>query len=105
MNKGDLVLVSFPFTNLTGEKFRPAVVLFETTHDITACFITTQIDLKETTDILIKANLNNGLKFDSIIRTSKIATIDKRLAKGLLGTLNQSEIDLLNIQLRKLLTI
>jgi mRNA interferase MazF len=105
VNKGDIVLVSFPFTNLIGEKFRPAVVLFETTHDLTACFITTQIDLIEHTDILIKSNSNNGLKFDSIIRTSKIATIDKRLAKGLLGTLNQSEIDLLNIQLRKLLVI
>jgi mRNA interferase MazF len=81
VNKGDIVLVSFPFTNLTGEKFRPAVVLFETTYDITSCFITTQIDLVEATDILIRANSINGLKYDSIIRTSKIATIDKRLAK------------------------
>lgn len=105
MNKGDIVLVSFPFTNLTGSKFRPAVVLYDTSLDFTACFITTQIDKKELTDILIKANQTNGLKIDSAIRTSKIATIDKQLAKGLLGSLDQSEIEELNTQLRKLLSL
>ena len=105
MNKGDIVLVSYPFTNLTGSKFRPAVILYDTFLDFTACFITTQIDRKESTDILIKANQTNGLKMDSVIRTSKIATIDKQLAKGLLGSLGQSEIDELNTQLRKLLML
>ncbi|MEI2696054.1 MAG: type II toxin-antitoxin system PemK/MazF family toxin [Saprospiraceae bacterium] len=105
MNKGDLVLVSYPFTNLTRSKFRPAVVLYDTSSDFTACFITSQIDRKETTDILIKANHSNGLKLDSLIRTSKIATIDKQLAKGLLGTLEELEIEELNIQLRKLLAL
>ncbi|MGB3083814.1 MAG: hypothetical protein WBB21_03805 [Saprospiraceae bacterium] len=46
MNKGDLVLVSYPFTNLTGSKFRPAVVLYDTASDFTACFITSQIERK-----------------------------------------------------------
>ncbi len=105
MNKGDLVLVSYPFTNLKGSKFRPAVVLYDTASDFTACFITSQIERKETTDILLKANHTNGLKMDSLIRTSKIATIDKQLAKGLLGTLEESEVAELNSQLRKLFAL
>lgn len=42
MAKGDIVLITFPFTNLTGNKLRPAVILAETDLDLTVCFITTQ---------------------------------------------------------------
>jgi mRNA interferase MazF len=35
MAKGDILLITFPFTDLTGSKLRPAVVLAETTLDIT----------------------------------------------------------------------
>jgi mRNA interferase MazF len=46
MAKGDIVLITFPFTNLSGSKLRPAIVLTETNLDITVCFITSQINGK-----------------------------------------------------------
>jgi mRNA interferase MazF len=90
MAKGDIVLITFPFTDLSGNKLRPAIVLADTNLDFTVCFITTQIGWQEPTDVLLVPTNTNGLKKQSLIRTSKIATLDKSLVKGLLGRLGQS---------------
>lgn len=34
MKKGDVVLIKFPFTDLSGSKLRPAVVLFDSGNDL-----------------------------------------------------------------------
>jgi mRNA interferase MazF len=80
MRKGDIVLIPFPFTDLSGNKVRPAVILAETRLDITVCFITTQLLWQEPTDVLLQPKSSNGLKKPSLIRVSKIATLDKALA-------------------------
>ncbi len=100
MAKGDIVLITFPFTDLSGSKLRPAVIIAETVHDLTVCFITTQIQWQESTDLQILPTPINGLKKPSLIRTSKIATLEKTLAKGLLGQLSAFEVEELNIKLR-----
>ncbi len=100
MAKGDIVLITFPFTNLSGSKLRPAIVLTETNLDITVCFITSQINWQEQTDIVLFPNDQNGIKKQSLVRTSKIATIDKALAQGLLGKLSANEITELNNKLK-----
>ncbi len=105
MTKGDIVLVTFPFTNLSGSKLRPAVVLFATSLDFTACFITTKIELEEKSDLFLSSNTVNGLKKDSVIRISKIATIDRQLAKGLLGKLSPEELNDFNLKLKSLLKL
>lgn len=105
MAKGDIVLITFPFTNLSGNKLRPAVVLAENLLDLTVCFITSQITWQEDTDIVLTPNPNNQLKKQSLIRTSKIATLDRSLAKGLLGKLSKTEIENLNTNLRLLLQL
>ncbi len=62
MIKGDIVLIPFPYTDLSGNKLRPSVILAQTTLDPTVCFITTQIAWQETTDVLLNANSASGLK-------------------------------------------
>lgn len=54
MAKGDIVLITFPFTDLSGSKLRPALILTESELDITVSFITTQIGWREVTDVLPK---------------------------------------------------
>lgn len=105
MAKGDIVLITFPFTDLTGSKLRPAVILTDTTIDLTVCFITTQLEWQEITDVQIVPTSFNGLKKQSLIRVSKIATLDKTLAKGLLGRLTSSELSDLNDKLKTLLRL
>jgi mRNA interferase MazF len=87
MKKGDIVLIPFPFTDLTGSKNRPAVILITGDYDITVTFITTQIKWQEKFDILINPTQENGLKKPSLIRLNKIATLEKDLVIGRLGSL------------------
>jgi mRNA interferase MazF len=105
MAKGDIVLITFPFTDLTGQKLRPAVILASTNLDLTVCFISTQIQQQESTDIVLLPTSINGIRKLSLVRTSKIATLDKKLAKGLLGRLTINEISDLNKNLKILLDL
>jgi len=99
MNKGDIVLIPFPFSDLSGAKNRPAVILIETDDDLTVAFITTQVKWVTEFDVLLKPSDLNGLKKVSLIRLNKLATIDKELVIGLLGYMDKTSIQLLNSNL------
>ena len=105
MHKGDIILIPFPFTDLKGNKLRPAIVLIKTDYDLTVSFITTQLKWEEATDIELLPSEQNGIKKTSLIRLSKIATIDKSLVVGKLGELNRNEIIELNTKLKRLLQL
>ena len=89
MQKGDIVLIPFPFTDLTGSKNRPALILLPGQLDVTVCFISTQLHWQEPTDLLLQPNATNGLKKPSLVRIGKIATIDKALLIGKLGNIDE----------------
>jgi mRNA interferase MazF len=105
MVKGDIVLITFPFNDLSGGNLRPAIVLAASAMDLTVCFVTTQLQWEEPTNVRLQPTLTNGLKRSSLIRVSKIATIDKSLAKGLLGQLDANELSELDLKLKTLLGI
>jgi mRNA interferase MazF len=99
MPKGNIVLIPFPFTDLSGNKLRPALILAETQLDVTVSFITTQPQWQETTDILLQPGILNGIKKTSLIRLSKIVTVDKTLVKGKIGSINAVQEKELNQKL------
>lgn len=93
MQKGDIVLIPFPFTDLTGSKKRPALILLSGSLDVTVSFISTQLHWQEPTDLLLHPNSTNGLKKPSLVRIGKIATVDKALVIGKLGNIGAKEIE------------
>jgi mRNA interferase MazF len=92
VKKGDIILIPFPFTDLTGSKRRPASILKVGKLDVTVSFISTQLHQQKFSDFLLEPNENNALKKDSVVRIGKIATIDKSLVIGKLGNLSTYEI-------------
>lgn len=92
--QGDIVLVPFPFTDLSGQKVRPALILSkkESGDDITLCFISSVQSRKVlSNEVVIKEDSKNfentGLKVSSIIKVTKIATLEKKVILGKLGHL------------------
>lgn len=104
MRKGDILLIPFPFTDLTGQKNRPALVLVTTDTDITA-FITSQIKWQKEHDLKLEPSAENGLKKTSLVRLSKLATLDNELLIGKLGNLIEADMQRLNKNLIKLLQL
>ena len=92
---GKIVLVPFPFTDLTSTKLRPALIISKTdkdAEDLIVCFITSRInDRPSSAEFLFKTYhkdfLQSGLKVDSVIRFNKIATLNKKLVLGELGAI------------------
>lgn len=105
MKKGDIILIPFPFTDLTGNKKRPAIVLIDSEDDVTICFFTTQLKWQSKFDVTVHPTKSNGLKKTSLIRLNKIATVDKDLIIGLLGELDKDNITELNGNLINILKL
>jgi len=107
LNKGDVVLVPFPFTDLSQTKLRPAVVLWVDPQgpDITLCFVSSQ-NLKDTTldEVILTPDeaefAQTGLKVASKIRVARMVTLERRLLQRRLGGLGQQQLQRLNKALK-----
>lgn len=91
--KGKIVLIPFPFTDLTAAKLRPALVLYEGDRDVVLAFISSKIHAgADPVGVIVTASCagfpKTGLKVDSVIRLDKIATVLKDLMVGELGELD-----------------
>src|SRR5690606_17937190 len=102
MKKGDLVLIPFPFKDLTGAKNRPVLILISDEANVTVSFITTQLKWASDYDVDMQPSVKNGLKATSLIRLGKLATLDKNLVVGLLGELSEAEMEKVNQNLLRL---
>lgn len=87
---GSVVLVAFPFSNLKGQKVRPALVLAKVEFDN---FILCQITSKSYTSktaIRIEEDsfAKGGLPVTSFVRPDKLFAADETIIKNTVGLLN-----------------
>jgi mRNA interferase MazF len=87
--KGDVVVVPFPFSDLSAAKKRPALVLANLAgDDIILCQITSQCPTEPTAIALTAAGFaSGGLPANSYVRPTRIFTADKSIIIRKAGSL------------------
>lgn len=103
LDKGDIVLVQFPFTDLSQTKLRPAVVLLENTNlnEVTLCFISSQnVDNLSLDEFALDTSdpefSGTGLRVASKVRVTRIVTLQRQLVVRRLGKLGVNQTQTLN---------
>ena len=84
---GSIVLARFPFTDLSGDKRRPALVVSRDNGrrtDLVVCFITS-VPRAGPDTAPIAPTPGTGLKVASVVRFDKLATLDLGVIAGKLG--------------------
>jgi mRNA interferase MazF len=106
IKRGKIVLVPFPFTDLSDSKVRPALVVSRNLsgEDIVVLFISSKPERRKSPyDILVKPTRGNGLKTKSSIKCAKMATLDKKIILGEIGSLSKSDQMKVDQKLRKII--
>lgn len=95
LSRNDVVLVRFPFTDLSAETVRPALLVGRVTgNDVVVAFITSQMDgngrrWRQREEHLMGPTdpefLMAGFRTPSAIRLNKLATLDRALVRRRIG--------------------
>jgi mRNA interferase MazF len=96
--KGDVVVVPFPFTDLSAAKRRPALVIAALPgDDLVLCQITSQT-IRDGFAIPLSDDdfARGGLRKPSNIRLNRLFTADRELVIGIVGQVNQSTMRRVN---------
>ncbi|MGH7492139.1 MAG: type II toxin-antitoxin system PemK/MazF family toxin [bacterium] len=111
ITRGSVVLIRYPFTDLSGTKLRPAVIvtpndLIPLLDDILCAFVTTVIpDRALATDLTIHSTdqdfPSTGLRGTSVIRAHKLALLHHSLVQRHLGQMSKRLLKELDQYLKK----
>ena len=96
MKRGTVVLTPFPFTDLTGNKVRPALVVSRSDRsgqDVLLAFITSRLNLSPSrADLSLDSThpdfTQTGLKVSSRVKLDKLVTVERSVILGELGVLS-----------------
>ena len=109
LKRGDIILVPFPFTDLSVSKVRPAIIVSADPQqqDLVIAFISSVVDTTGNSDVVLKDTspdfLKTGLKKTSVFKMGKLLTVDNILAIRRLGHAPSSLLLVLEKALRSAL--
>jgi mRNA-degrading endonuclease toxin of MazEF toxin-antitoxin module len=99
LEPGDLVLVPFPFTNLSSVKTRPAFVLStraynDASPDVIICGVTSNLAQATHTVLLSTKDLERGrLLADSRVKVDKVVAVHQSLVRKVVGRVRASVLE------------
>lgn len=104
---GQVVLATFPFSDLTINKLRPCLVIgIAEFNDIVLCQITSKQYQSKRAVRLLKSDFIKGtIVTNSFIRPDKIATLDRKMIKQTLGTISENKLNTVKMELKLFLEI
>jgi mRNA interferase MazF len=113
LNRGDIVLVPFPFTDLTATAVRPAVVVSSdsfnrSSEDAIFMFITTKKHRSQYDFGVNKRDpefKDTGLKYASTFRASKLMCLEQKIAQRRLGRASKAILKKTSTALKLLLDL
>ncbi len=103
MKHGDVVLVTYPFTDLSGEKLRPAfVVLPEDDKGDMVCAFITSIGHPDSEYEIALNEGEGGLHLDSVLRLRKLMTVHHSIVKGRIGSIEGKKLKKIQAKIKDL---
>jgi mRNA interferase MazF len=97
MNTGTIVLIPFPFAELTNIKVRPALVISTTKdkyQDLILCAISSVLPAKpDIFEMVVQPDRGNNLRVSSVIKIDRLVTLKKEDIITVLGTISAGETE------------
>ena len=107
--QGEVVLVPVPFTDLSGAKHRPALIISNDDHnskveDVVICGITSNIKDEDYSIIIDQKDMSEGaMPFLSRIKVDKLFTLNKKIVARRLGKVRREILESVKTEFAKLL--
>ena len=108
--RGKIILVPFPFTDLSSQKVRPAVIVSVANpyaKDVIVAFVSSVVTKASVVQVKIAETMpafdHTGLKKTSVVRCDKLATLDRKIVLGELGAMPLPLLRKIDAGLRRVL--
>ena len=104
--KGDVVVIPFPFSDLSNTKRRPAVIVANITGDDLILVQITSQNIRDSYAIRLFPNdvLNGSFNQISNIRPNKLFTLDRNIIIKKIGTLSETKLNELTTAIVDIIT-